>query len=381
MHISDYDYELPPDLIAREPARPRDSSRMMVLNRATGQWIDTTFLRLPELLEPSDVLILNDTRVIRARVRGRLENGREVEVFFASPAGPNAWEVLVRPGRRIRTGDRIIFANGELEATFGEYRRHGVRLLHLDEARNSPPGTGGVAASAGVVSPESTSIVSDHPALRAPLLYQEGSTYNFLERHGDIPIPPYLEREATPADATEYQTVYANSPGAVVAPTAGLHFTDRIFEKLHTRGIEIVKLTLHVGIGTFIPVRTDDPREHILKPERFELSAESADRLNAARDAGRRLIAVGTTSTRTLEYIAQKHDCFEACSGEADLFILPGYEFKAVDGMLTNFHLPRSTLIMLVSAFASRERILNAYRHAVDARYRFYSYGDCMLIC
>ena len=342
MHISDFDYELPPDLIAREPARPRDASRMMVLNRSTGQWIDSTFLQLPDFLEPSDVLIINDTRVIRARVRGRLENGREVEVFFANPAGPNSWEVLVRPGRRIRPGDRITLADGALEATFGEKFGDAPRIL---------------------------------------VFQNSGCVPEFLERHGQIPIPPYLERDATLADATEYQTVYADSPGAVAAPTAGLHFTENIFEKIRARGIEIVKLTLHVGIGTFIPVRTDDPREHILKPERFELSAESADRLNAARDAGRRLIAVGTTSTRTLEYISQKHGRFEATSGEADLFILPGYEFKAVNGMLTNFHLPRSTLIMLTSAFASREKILDAYRHAVEARYRFYSYGDCMLIC
>jgi S-adenosylmethionine:tRNA ribosyltransferase-isomerase len=344
MHISDFDYELPPDRIAREPVRPRDASRMMVMDRATGQWIDSAFRRLPDFLNPSDLLVINDTRVIRARVHGRLERAagtvRDVEVLFAAPAGADAWEVMCRPGKRIRTGDKVVFANGELEGVFGEARPHGLRILNVG---------------------------SD-------------SVTSFLERHGHMPLPPYIERDDNSSDAVEYQTVYANTSGAVAAPTAGLHFTHEMFEKLAARGIEIVKLTLHVGVGTFIPVRTDDPREHVLKPERFELSGKSAARLNAARDAGRSLIAVGTTSMRTLEYVLQKHGRFVAESGEADIFILPGHQFKAVGGMLTNFHLPRSTLLMLVSAFSSREKILNAYRHAIQEGYRFYSYGDCMLI-
>src|SRR5215475_2258744 len=344
MHISDFDYELPPELIAREPARPRDASRMMVLDRATGRWIDSTFRRLPDFLEPSDVLVLNDTRVIRARITGRLERStgaaRDIEVLFAAPAAPDAWEVLCRPGKRVRQGDRIVFAGGELEGTFGESRAHGLRLLHV------PPG----------------------------LLFP------FLERHGHVPLPPYMERDDTASDAVEYQTIYANAPGAVAAPTAGLHFTPEILNELAACGIEIVKLTLHVGIGTFIPVRTEDPREHVLKPERFELGADAAAGLNAARAAGRRVIAVGTTSTRTLEYMVQRYGRFIAAAGETDLFILPGYRFLAVNGLLTNFHLPRSTLLMLVSAFASREKILSAYHHAIEERYRFYSYGDCMLI-
>ena len=343
MHISDFDYELPSELIAREPARPRDASRMMVLSRATGEWADSEFRKLPDFLKPSDVLVLNDTRVIRARIAGKLEraNGtsREVEVLFAAPVSENAWEVLCRPGKRIRKGDHILFADGKLEGVVGETREHGLRVLHL----NSP----------------------------AEL---------FLETHGQVPIPPYIERENTPADAVEYQTVYANAPGAVAAPTAGLHFTDSMLESLRSKGIEIVKVTLHVGIGTFLPVRTEDPAHHVLKPERFQITAEAASRLNAARDAGRRVVAVGTTTTRTLEYIVQQHGRFIETSGQADLFILPGYDFNAVSAMLTNFHLPKSTLIMLVSAFATREKILAAYHHAVDAKYRFYSYGDCMLI-
>jgi len=347
MHISDFDYELPPELIAREPARPRDASRMMVLDRATGQWADSAFRQLPDFLEPSDLLVLNDTRVIRARITGRLERStgaaRDIEVLFAAPAAPDAWEVLCRPGKRVRPGDRIVFAGAEMEAlegTFGESRPHGLRLLHLPPDRLLP----------------------------------------FLERHGHIPLPPYIERDDTASDAAEYQTIYANTPGAVAAPTAGLHFTPEMLNKLAERGIEVVKLTLHVGIGTFIPVRTEDPREHVLKPERFELGADAANRLNAARAAGRRVIAVGTTSTRTLEYMVQRHGRFVEASGETNLFILPGYRFGAVNGLLTNFHLPRSTLLMLVSAFASREKILSAYRHAIEERYRFYSYGDCMLI-
>jgi S-adenosylmethionine:tRNA ribosyltransferase-isomerase len=254
---------------------------------------------------------------------------------------------MCRPGKRIRKGDRIVFANGECAGIFGDEANHGLRILHIEpDRKHSGPD---------------------------PII-------SFLEAHGRIPLPPYLEREDTQTDAAEYQTVFGNAPGAVAAPTAGLHFSEAIFERLRARNIQIVKLTLHVGVGTFIPVRTDNPRDHALKPERFELSEESAARLNAARDAGRRIIAVGTTSTRTLEYVLRKHGRFTAGKGESDLFILPGYEFQAIDGIVTNFHLPRSTLIMLVSAFASRERIFSAYEHAVKERYRFYSYGDCMFI-
>jgi S-adenosylmethionine:tRNA ribosyltransferase-isomerase len=319
----------------------------MVVDRVTGRWIDSTFRLLPDFLNPSDLLVINDTRVIRARVRGRLERStgttRDVEVLFAAPlssAAGEVWEVMCRPGKRIRSGDRIVFADGQLEGVFGESRPQGLRVLHVPRGEVGP----------------------------------------FLEKHGQVPLPPYIERDSTSSDALEYQTIYASASGAVAAPTAGLHFTAKMLEMLAGRGIEIVKLTLHVGVGTFIPVRSDDPREHFLKPERFELNEEAAARLNAARAAGRRVIAVGTTSTRTLEYVLQKHGRFTAASGETDLFILPGYEFKAVQGLLTNFHLPKSTLLMLVSAFSSREKILNAYRHAIDGGYRFYSYGDCMLI-
>jgi S-adenosylmethionine:tRNA ribosyltransferase-isomerase len=343
MHISDFDYELPKDLIAREPARPRDAARMMVLNRKTGLWSDSTFAKLPDFLNPPDVLVLNNTRVIRARLRGRIDDGRrprEVEVFFAAPVGAGAWEVLCRPGRRIRHNDRVVFAEGELEGIFGESRAHGLRVLHLNSS----------------------------------------NVDQFLNVHGHVPLPPYLEREDTPIDSVDYQTVYADLPGAVAAPTAGLHFTQPMIESLRTKGIDIVTITLHVGIGTFLPIRTDDPEKHVLKPERFEVSADAASRLNAAIRDSRRIVAVGTTTTRTLEYVVGRYGRFERSSGEADLFILPGHEFKAVSAILTNFHLPKSTLLMLVAAFASRALVMEAYRHAVDARYRFYSYGDCMLL-
>jgi S-adenosylmethionine:tRNA ribosyltransferase-isomerase len=372
MRTSDFDYELPPELIAREPARPRDSSRMMLLDRKTGHWTDSHFRNLPEFLDHSDVLVINDTRVIRARIHGRLERAsgtsRNIEVLFAAAVGSppqlrrggaqrrggvgqtmdfstsQLWEVLCRPGKRIRIGDRIIFGNGEMEGVFGdlcEPRDTGLRLLQICSAE---------------------------------------SIENFLEAHGHVPIPPYLEREDTAADAEEYQTVYGKVPGAVAAPTAGLHFTASMFDRIRARGVEILQITLHVGIGTFLPVRSQNPCEHVLKPERYAISEYTASQLNKAREAGRRIIAVGTTTTRTLEYVIQTHERFVAGTGEADLFILPGYEFKAAGGMLTNFHLPKSTLIMLVSAFAGRPGILSAYRHAVAEHYRFYSYGDCMLI-
>ena len=345
MNLSDFDYDLPPELIAREPVRPRDASRMMVLDRRTGQYADSAFRKLPEFLGPSDTLVLNDTRVIRARIYGSLERAggtsRQVEVFFAAPVDKGSWEVMCRPGKRIRPGDRLVWGEGEFQGVFGESRNDGLRLLEF----------------------ESSKPVED-----------------FLARHGHVPLPPYIDREDTAADAVDYQTVYASVPGAVAAPTAGLHFTESTLDLLQSRGVEILKITLHVGIGTFIPVRTEDPAKHALKPERFEVTERTASRLNAAREAGRRIVAAGTTTTRTLEYVVQRYGRLEAQTGETDLFIVPGHDFKVVNALLTNFHLPRSTLLMLVSAFTSREAILQAYRHAVQERYRFYSYGDCMLI-
>jgi S-adenosylmethionine:tRNA ribosyltransferase-isomerase len=248
---------------------------------------------------------------------------------------------MCKPGKRIRTGDHIKFANGEFTGTFGDLLENGLRLLKINSLE---------------------------------------PVEALLERHGRMPLPPYISRTDSASDAVDYQTVYSSSSGAVAAPTAGLHFTQSMLDRITAMGVEILKITLHVGIGTFLPVRTDDPSRHILRPERFEMTRETADRLNRARSNGRRIIAVGTTTTRTLEHMAVTRGVFESGSGEVDLYILPGYEFKAVKGLLTNFHLPKSTLLLLVSAFADRDLILSAYRHAVERRYRFYSYGDCMLI-
>jgi S-adenosylmethionine:tRNA ribosyltransferase-isomerase len=265
---------------------------------------------------------------------------RNLEVLFVGPAANGRWEVLCKPGRRIRAGDHIVI-EGVLQGVFEAVDNSGLWRLHVD-------------------SPEPLETV--------------------LEKYGHVPLPPYIDRPATVGDLLEYQTVYAQSPGAIAAPTAGLHFSDDMFEMLRRHGTQIEMITLHVGVGTFMPVRADDPREHSLRPEHFEITPETASHLNEARALGRRIVAVGTTTTRTLEHSISKRGLFHAEKGEADLLILPGHTFRAVGAILTNFHLPRTTLLMLVSAFATRELILEAYRRAVELKYRFYSYGDCMLV-
>jgi len=342
MHISDFDYELPRELIARSPAEPRDNSRMMVLNSTSGNIINSQFRNFPDYLQPSDVLVLNNTRVIRARTRARLERhdgtSRQMEVFFAEPAGPHLWQVLCKPGRRIRPGDRAVFGDGQYSGTFQKSLGSDLHLLKIDSAEE------------------------------------------VLSAFGEMPLPPYLERSPVPADDVNYQTVFGVHSGAIAAPTAGLHFTSDILDAVRARGIEIVSITLHVGIGTFLPVRSDNPKEHKLRPERYEVSVSAAEALQAAIQDRRRIIAVGTTTLRTLEFLMLRDGRIQAGSGLADLYILPGFRFQAVNGLLTNFHLPKSTLLMLVSAFAGHATIMKAYRRAVQAGYRFYSYGDCMFI-
>jgi S-adenosylmethionine:tRNA ribosyltransferase-isomerase len=342
MHISDFDYDLPSELIAREPADPRDAARMMVLQSKPDRVIDTTFRNLLEFLRPSDILVLNDTRVLRARTEAQLErrNGtsRKIEIFFAGPLQDNAWEVLCKPGRRIRPGDRAVFGDGELTGVFRESHAADLHVLELQSADR------------------------------------------VLERYGRIPLPPYIDRPVTEADEVNYQTVFAARPGAVAAPTAGLHFTPESIRAIRATGIEVVFITLHVGIGTFLPVRTERPEEHTLWPERYEISFDTADRLQDAVRDNRRVVAVGTTTTRTIEHVIREHGEVRPGSGSTNLYILPGFDFRIVGALLTNFHLPQSTLLMLVSAFGGRERILAAYRHAIAERYHFYSYGDCMLI-
>jgi S-adenosylmethionine:tRNA ribosyltransferase-isomerase len=348
MLISEFDYDLPAELIASEPVHPRDASRMMVLDTVSGQISNSKFSAVPDLLNPTDVLIINDTKVIRARTMARLERrtgtSREIEVFFAEPLRESTghlWQVLCKPGRRIRPQDRAIFGSGEL---IGVFQENLGGDLHVLELQSSEP-------------------ISE-----------------ILERFGRIPLPPYIGRAETTADETNYQTVFAASAGAVAAPTAGLHFTENSIAAIRARGVTIATITLHVGIGTFLPIRTEHVEEHLLRPERFEISLSTAELLNSALRDKRRVVAVGTTTTRTLEYMMREHGEIRPGAGKTDLYILPGFQFRITGALLTNFHLPRSTLLMLVSAFAGRDAIRNAYRRAIEERYRFYSYGDCMLI-
>jgi S-adenosylmethionine:tRNA ribosyltransferase-isomerase len=327
---------------------------MMVLDARTGRNSDSQFTALPDLLQSTDVLVLNDTKVIRARTMARLERAsgtsRTMEVFFAEPAEPaesmdgrdgNLWQVLCKPGRRIRPGDRAVFGNSEFSGVFRESLGADLHLLELDS--------------------------------REPI-------ERILQRIGRIPLPPYIDRPETDADEGNYQTVFAAHSGAVAAPTAGLHFTDEILAEIRQRGVEVAPITLHVGIGTFLPIRTDTAEDHILRPERFEIPESTAGILQNAIREKRRIVAVGTTTTRTLEFQMKEYGEIRAGAGKTDLYILPGFPFRIVGALLTNFHLPRSTLFMLASAFGGQEAIRRAYAHAVEARYRFYSYGDCMFI-
>ena len=348
MLISEFDFDLPVELIAREPAHPRDASRMMVLDTISGQTASSKFRELPEFLNPTDVLILNDTKVIRARTVARLERSsgtsREIEVFFAEPlrdSTGNIWQVLCKPGRRIRPRDRVIFGSGEL---IGVFQENLGGDLHVLEMQSTEP------------------------------------IWEILERFGRIPLPPYIDRAETTADEKDYQTVFAARAGAVAAPTAGLHFSEESIAAIRARGVTIATITLHVGIGTFLPIRTERAEEHLLRPERFDISPSTAKLLNTALQENRRVVAVGTTTTRTLEYMMREYGEIRPGAGRTDLYILPGFQFRITGALLTNFHLPKSTLLMLVSAFAGRDAIRVAYKRAIEERYRFYSYGDCMLL-
>ncbi len=344
MEISLFDYDLPPELIAQEPAEPRDSSRLLVMDRALGNWQDRRFSDLPALLRPGDCLVANESRVIPARLLGRLERGgRPIEVLMLRPAAEGGWEALVRPGKRCRAGARIIAAAGAALITILDQRGEGMRRV----------------------------------AVEAPWPVPE-----LLDRHGLPPLPPYIARHDAPKpeDRERYQTVYARRDGSVAAPTAGLHFTPELIARLASTGVDLHHLTLHVGVGTFRPVRASRVEEHRVASEEVEIPEATAEAVSRARSEGRRVVAVGTTTTRALEWAADDAGGVRGGRGAADLFIYPGYRFRVVDGLITNFHLPRSTLLLLVSAFCGREAILRAYRHAVVARYRFYSYGDAMFI-
>ena len=346
MLVSDFHFHLPDELIAQEPPAARDASRLLHLQRTSGQYSDRQFRDFPRLLRPGDLVVFNNTRVFPARLFGRRHGapGRiEALLTRQLSVDPNDWECLVRPGRKIGVGERLFFGEqDELQAEVLTRAEFGERHIRFQPTNNF---------------------------------------FATLDRIGHVPLPPYIARPDSPRDRERYQTVYAHERGSVAAPTAGLHFTPEILARIRQRGIETAEITLHVGLGTFQPVRVERVEDHKLHSEPYSISPEAAAAINAALSASRRVIAVGTTTVRTLEHaIRQGAGTIVAGSAAADLFIYPDFEFKAVNAMLTNFHLPQSTLLMLVSAFGGRENVLRSYNHAVAEHYRFYSYGDCMFI-
>jgi S-adenosylmethionine:tRNA ribosyltransferase-isomerase len=343
MLISEFDYDLPEDLIAQQPLAERDASRMLVLDRKNKSWSDSVFSEFPEHLRPNDVVVVNNSRVIPARLSGRrAETGGAVEIFLVREVEPRIWEALVRPGGRLKQGARVVLGNQELIGELIDAPGHELRRVRFE---------------------------------------CEGSFQDILAELGSTPLPPYIKRSAgeSSADRERYQTVYSKSPGAIAAPTAGLHFTDDLLAQVRAKA-SVAEVTLHVGYGTFEPVRVEDVDQHSVSSERFTIANDAAETINDARSNGGRVIVVGTTTMRALESSATGAGCVEATSGEASLTIKPGYRFRIAGALLTNFHLPRSSLLVLVSAFAGRDLVLEAYRHAVAEGYRFYSYGDCMLI-
>jgi len=364
MRLSDFDYQLPPNRIAQRPLDRRDASRLLEISRNSEALEDRQFSELPDLLKGDELVVLNNTRVIPARLFGRRagvhsqppsrSTQREhltgkVEVFLTRQLDPQTWEALVRPGRKMQTGERVLFGEGELEAEVLSRGELGLRTLRFVS--------------------RDTRAVQEH-----------------LERLGHIPLPPYIHRSDAADDRERYQTVFAKQPGAIAAPTAGLHFTQAILDRLRGRGMEICELTLEVGLGTFQPVHCENLEDHMMHAESYEIPVQTAQSIVQARSAGRPILAVGTTVVRALEDAAARaaesgsSEFLPAGKAEASIFIYPGFQFRVVDALLTNFHLPRSTLLALVCAFAGRERVLAAYQHALDKNYRFYSYGDCMLI-
>ncbi|MFO7274247.1 MAG: tRNA preQ1(34) S-adenosylmethionine ribosyltransferase-isomerase QueA [Bacillota bacterium] len=340
MKLSDFDYDLPKELIAQKPVEPRDASRLMVVDRASGAIAHRRFRDLPEYLRPGDGLVINDTRVMPARLLGcRERTGGAMEVLLLKRLSRDRWETLVKPGKKARPGERIVFGDGLLVGTVVGPTDYGGRIIDFR---------------------------------------YEGVFENLLDRLGQMPLPPYIHEQLE--DPERYQTVYAREWGSAAAPTAGLHFTPELLDRLVAQGVEIHRITLHVGLGTFRPVEVEDPTQHKMHSEFFRVSPEAAAGLNRVRARGGRLVVVGTTSVRTLETVAAEDGTIQPGEGWTDIFIYPGYRFKAVDCLITNFHLPKSTLLMLVSAFAGHDLIMRAYREAVAQRYRFFSFGDAMLI-
>lgn len=340
MKTSDFYYDLPQELIAQTPLERRDGSRLMVLDRESGEITHRHFYDLPEYLHPGDTLVLNDSRVLPARLYGhRVPTGGAVELLLLRDQGDGKWECLARPGRKLKPGAEVSFGDGELTATIAEDLQEGKKLVQF---------------------------------------HYEGIFLEILERLGKMPLPPYIKEELQ--NGERYQTVYSKVTGSAAAPTAGLHFTKELLQKIQDMGVSIAYVTLHVGLGTFRPVSAEEVTDHHMHSEFCMISKETAELLNETHRRGGRIICVGTTSCRTLESFAKEDGTFEESSGWTEIFIYPGYRFKAMDALVTNFHLPESTLVMLVSAFAGREHILNAYNTAVQERYRFFSFGDAMLI-
>jgi len=341
MRIEHLDYELPEELIAQKPLVERSASRMMVVDRAVGTIVDEAFAGIGRFLKADDTLVLNNTKVFPARLLGKTETGANVEIFLVREIEPAVWESLGKPARRMPAGKKLIFG----EDLSAKVLRNGDGRLTIE-------------------------------------FQTQNELAEMLELHGRTPLPQYIKRDiALPdADRERYQTVFSKNKGAIAAPTAGLHFTPELLSSLRAAGVEICEITLHVGYGTFEPVRVNDLAKHRVLPEEYEITESAAEMLNRARAEKRRIVAVGTTTTRTLESAIRKNGGFIAERSEADLTITPGHEFRAVDALLTNFHLPKSSLLLLVSTFAGHDLTMRAYRHAVESRYRFFSYGDCMLI-
>ena len=341
MNTADFDFHLPEELIAQTPLEKRDASKLLIVNRKTGEFQDRHFHSIIDMLEAGDALVMNDTRVLPARLYGQKEEtGGHVELLLLKNKSGDKWEVLAKPAKRLKVGTRISFGDGRLSALVTEELTHGGRIVHFD--------------------------------------YQ-GIFLEILESLGEMPLPPYIHEKLD--DRERYQTVYAKESGSAAAPTAGLHFTKELLEEIQAKGIHLVYLTLHVGLGTFRPVSVDNLDEHEMHSEFYQLSEEAAATLRSVKENGGRVIAVGTTSIRTLETIGSKFDGqIQADSGWTNIFIKPGYDWKVVDAFSTNFHLPKSTLVMLVSAFAGRELVLDAYQHAIKEQYRFFSFGDAMFI-
>jgi S-adenosylmethionine:tRNA ribosyltransferase-isomerase len=345
--ISDFDYDLPPEAIAQEPLPERDASRLLVIERGTGRITHRMICDLPDLLEPGDLLVTNRSRVVPARLLGRRPGGGAAEILLVRSRGGGDWDALVKPGRRLKAGTCVALGDG-LDATVGEPLASPDRLLA--------------------------------PLRRVTLRSRDGDLEAALERAGRVPLPPYIRREASPSDRERYQTVYAREAGSVAAPTAGLHFSRHLLDRLDQRGIERAEVVLHVGPGTFQPVKAQRIEDHAVAPEPFVLPEDTAAAVVRARRRGGRVIAVGTTTTRVLETCAEPDRTVRAARGNTALAIVPGATFKVIDGLVTNFHLPRSSLLLLVAAFAGRERVLEAYAQALAEGYRFYSYGDAMFV-